>query len=938
MSTITACIDSIVRGLRPFIRPGEVHELRILDCVDNPQYPPFTMFGYFDSDHLEDLAKAALAWTTKATGVYVTMNPLNPDLMARAANRVIRSRGTKSTSDGDIVARRRLTIDFDPERPAGISATDEEKVLASQLCWTVRQDLHSLRWPEPMEADSGNGYHLNYAVDLPADDGGLVERFLQSLSAKYSTPAVKVDASLFNASRIIKLYGTLSRKGDSIPTRPHRLAEVKSAPPVLWVVDRDLIEAFIQANPPPEPRLNPAKSKPVQATPVQSSGAWNGQTTGAYPEWDLSPVDDFNARADWMTDVGLGRHQWKIDNALSNGEIRYTRPGKNRGVSATTGHNKGFHVFTDSDDALPFKAGENYSKVETYALLEHGESDGGYTKTIPALIQLGFGSYVDNDGSIKQNPPPVDWKRTRPTPAGPALPEIEITTERHVVRDKAITALARDTRIFLRGNALATVARSPEATKKLFGGHILRNANGTHGVNMLDEPRLGCLLTENASLFTWGKDKHGEDVSRVCHPPAWLVSAVLSHDEYPGFRPLLTVAECPYVDLDGSIMSKPGYDETTGTVLIPPFVLEPIPEKPGQQDAIAAWGRLNWLVREFPWASGYDAAVWLTALLTAIQRPAIAGPVPGFAFNGNKAGCGKGLAIDAIGHIAWGGPVPCSQYPSDSVEAEKVVLSIAVDGIAAVHFDNIEEGNQYGNGAMDSALTLTVKGGRPLGQTRWVRGVPLRPCWFLSGNNISPARDAFRRWLICNLVTDLENPHERQCETDLKAYVAEHRPEIVRDALLILKAHHAAGSPSHGKPPLGSFEEWDRKIRAAVWFATGNDCLHTERQATAGSPDRVKKMALIEAWKNLPDQDKGITAAEAVKMAREKVTDAKDAPLVHPELNSALLELGWKGDLIDSNKLGYLIRGIENTNYGGSKFVRGENKTGNKVRWCVIGP
>jgi len=129
----------------------------------------------------------------------------------------------------------------------------------------------------------------------------------------------------------------------------------------------------------------------------------------------------------------------------------------------------------------------------------------------------------------------------------PKLPKIEVTTERHVVCDKAIKALAREERIFLRGDALATVARSPEATKKLFGGHILRNANGTHGVNLIDEPRLGCLLTENARLFQWHKNRQGKFESRDCHPPAWLVSAVLSHGEYPGFRPILTVAECPYI-------------------------------------------------------------------------------------------------------------------------------------------------------------------------------------------------------------------------------------------------------------------------------------------------------------------------------------------------------------------------------------------------------
>ena len=171
---------------------------------------------------------------------------------------------------------------------------------------------------------------------------------------------------------------------------------------------------------------------------------------------------------------------------------------------------------------------------------------------------------------------------------------------------------------------------------------------------------------------------------------------------------------------------------------------------------------------------------------------------------------------------------------------------------------------------MDSAITCTSKGGRLLGSNRMITGIPLRLNWFASGNNISPGKDAFRRWIPCNLVTELENPHERECETDLKPYVAAHRPELVRDVLIIVKSWHDAGCPKHGKPPLGSFEEWDRQVRAAVFYATGKDCLATQRQATAMSPDLAKKLDLIAAWQKLPNQERGITSAEAVKMAKER--------------------------------------------------------------------
>src|SRR5262249_5134391 len=154
-----------------------------------------------------------------------------------------------------------------------ISSTNDEKTLASQLCWRVNSDLHALGWPEPTEADSGNGFHLNYVVDLPTDDGGLIERFLKALSAKYSTPDVKVDTSLCNPPKIIKLYGTWSRKGDSTPSRPHRLTRMLSSLKVPEVVDRALIEAFIADNPPPEPEAKSAKPKPAPSKSIGGNEA-----------------------------------------------------------------------------------------------------------------------------------------------------------------------------------------------------------------------------------------------------------------------------------------------------------------------------------------------------------------------------------------------------------------------------------------------------------------------------------------------------------------------------------------------------------------------------------------------------------------------------------------------------------------------------------------
>lgn len=133
-------------------------------------------------------------------------------------------RARSTTSDSDILRRCWLFFDFDPRRPAGISSTDAEHLAALNRAGQCRDWLCSLSWPSPVEADSSNGAHLHYLLDLPNDSeaGDLIRRCLQAVSFQFSDEAVEVDRTTYNAARICKLYGTLSCKGDSTSDRPHR--------------------------------------------------------------------------------------------------------------------------------------------------------------------------------------------------------------------------------------------------------------------------------------------------------------------------------------------------------------------------------------------------------------------------------------------------------------------------------------------------------------------------------------------------------------------------------------------------------------------------------------------------------------------------------------------------------------------------------------------
>ena len=210
------------------IAPDQLVELRALDVRRGGR--PHTEAGFFDADHMLDMATTALQVSRVAKGVYFTLNPLNPDLLARRSNKIGWAGEGELAKDKDVLARRWLLVDADPVRDPLISATDAEKAAALETIRAVQGLLRSRAWPEPILADSGNGYHLLYRVDLPADDGGMVARILNALADKFDNERVKIDRSVFNPGRICKLPGTWARKGDHTPTRPHRQAQILEAP------------------------------------------------------------------------------------------------------------------------------------------------------------------------------------------------------------------------------------------------------------------------------------------------------------------------------------------------------------------------------------------------------------------------------------------------------------------------------------------------------------------------------------------------------------------------------------------------------------------------------------------------------------------------------------------------------------------------------------
>ncbi|WP_245926540.1 hypothetical protein [Methanospirillum lacunae] len=229
--------------------------------------------GFFDNyDRLES-AVTLLENRGEYAGAYVTLNPVNPDLLARRANRIETrlGRDEKSAGDSDIISRRWLPIDIDPVRPSGVSSSREEHEAAEAMAFRIRDHLTGMGWPDPVIADSGNGAHLLYRIDLPNDEESrdLIRTVLETLHILFSDEKASVDTTVFNAARIWKLYGTTSRKGDNIAARPHRRASILSVPPVLEIVSGEMLSNLADLFP-----KEPSEKTEVKTVRSIDLGAW----------------------------------------------------------------------------------------------------------------------------------------------------------------------------------------------------------------------------------------------------------------------------------------------------------------------------------------------------------------------------------------------------------------------------------------------------------------------------------------------------------------------------------------------------------------------------------------------------------------------------------------------------------------------------------------
>lgn len=209
---------------------GQLFEIRIIPSGRKP------ISGYFKN--ADTFLNALKKQDLRNANVYFVLNAIDEACYSREQRDKF-AVSAASTSDGDIIARQWILIDFDPKRPKDTSSTNEQIEKSHLKCASVYKYLEEQGLSSPIVAMSGNGYHLLYRIEMKAtkENNELIRRFLEALDELFSNDEIKIDKVNFNESRVCKLYGTLAQKGSNTEDRPHRMSRIVKIPEKIKPVD-----------------------------------------------------------------------------------------------------------------------------------------------------------------------------------------------------------------------------------------------------------------------------------------------------------------------------------------------------------------------------------------------------------------------------------------------------------------------------------------------------------------------------------------------------------------------------------------------------------------------------------------------------------------------------------------------------------------------------
>ncbi|ERS12326.1 hypothetical protein Q673_01555 [Marinobacter sp. EN3] len=398
-----------------------------------------------------------------------------------------------------------------------------------------------------------------------------------------------------------------------------------------------------------------------------------------------------------------------------------------------------------------------------------------------------------------------------------------------------------------------------------FGGPLVLVEHGQ--VHPLDKHGLLHWLGGMTQFWKWS-GAEGKQYPVLEDPPVKIADQLLALGNRRHLKRLEAVITAPTVRPDGSLLTRPGFDELTGLLLdVNEDDLYPVPLNPTTAEVEAALERLMRPFADFPLVDMLDRSVLLASLLTAVVRPVVP-TAPAFGFDAPVQGSGKTLLAKCVAALASGHNAKVQPHCREEEEIRKRLMTILLESPRCVVWDNII--GVFDSASLAGLLTSSTYTDRILGVSKSAE-VPNRAIWLLTGNNLTLAGDMPRRVLKCRIDPETERPFARQFDLDPEDYTLKNRQRMAADALTIIRGWFAAGCP-RADGSMASFEQWDTLVRQPVaWIANHvmpfgeyDDVMRAVDDAQAQDPEQEMWGELLEVWRAIFG-DKAVTCRDVLE-------------------------------------------------------------------------
>jgi hypothetical protein len=420
-------------------------------------------------------------------------------------------------------------------------------------------------------------------------------------------------------------------------------------------------------------------------------------------------------------------------------------------------------------------------------------------------------------------------------------------------------------------------------------------------------------------------DGRADDYVRIT-PPNQLAQILLERAGEWSFPIVAGIVTCPTLRRDGSLLTKPGYDERTHLyhVADPGIRIYPEVYEPSREYAEKALGMFRNLLQEFPFCDEASRSVGYSILMTPIIRAALSN-APLHLAKAPTPGTGKSFLFDLASYIYSGRPCPIVRASDDPKETEKGLAGALLAGRQMISLDNIN--GEIGSDLLAQAVSQQIVEIRNFG-TLELFEVANTATFFANGNNCYVRDDMVRRTVQAMLDAMLERPELRVFKRDPVATILADRGRYISCALIIVRAYVAAGMPS--KPtPLKGFDDWSNLIRGSLMWLGCADPVLTMEAAREDDPTLTALREMMTAW--------GTTLGTFELTLSEVAQRLKPADdLMYRDLREVVFRrFGQRGEL-DTQQFGIWLDKQKNKIVDGRRFVKLDKKGhGGGKKWVL---